>query len=279
MMISAPAGYGKSTLAKCLVEAVDCPSTWISLDKRDDDLVTFLSYFLSAVQIVDPAFGEETRTLLRASPLPSLQILTASLINELDQIEENYLFVLDDYHYIHNASIHQLLDQLLLHPPSSFHLILSTRLDPLLSLTRLRAHAKMVEFRAEDLRFSTEETRHLLQNMIGAKVDEATILSLEEQTEGWVTGLRLVALAMRHRVGRERIQDLSVSNRYVAEYLIQEILSQQIEIYSTCMLKLSILEMFNGLDKRNQAQLQRNLVKRLEGLGLQVMLEPAVAVV
>ncbi len=247
ILISAPAGYGKSTLAKCLVEAFDCPSAWISLDERDDDLVTFLSYFLSAVQLIFPSAGTETRALLKASPLPPIHALTTSLINELDQIQENYLLVLDDYHYIHEASIHQLLDQLLLYPPPSFHMILSTRLDPLVSLTRLRAHAKIGEFRAEDLRFTLEEAQQLLQSMMGIQVDQATIISLEEQTEGWVTGLRLAALAMRHRVGWQRIQgDLSISNRYVAEYLVQEILSQQIETYTTCMLKLSIVERFNA---------------------------------
>ena len=246
ILISAPAGYGKSTLAKCLVKAFDCPSTWVSLDEGDDDLVIFLSYFLSALEVIFPGFGTETRALLQASPPPPLPAFATSLINELDQIEQDYLLVLDDYHFIHEASIHQLLDQLLLHPPPNFHLILSTRLDPLLSLARLRAHAKIVEFRAEALRFRVEETRQLLQKMIGVEVDEATTISLEEQTEGWVTGLRLAALAMRHRIGREHTQNLSVRNRYVAEYLVQEILSKQLEVYATCILKLSVLERFNA---------------------------------
>jgi len=114
-------------------------------------------------------------------------------------------------------------------------------------MTRLRAHAKIVEFRAEDLRFTLEEAQQLLQKMLGVVVDEATIITIEAQTEGWVTGLRLAALAFRHRLGRENVAgDLSVSNRYVAEYLVQEILSQQAEIYSSCMLKLSILDRFNA---------------------------------
>jgi LuxR family maltose regulon positive regulatory protein len=136
ILTSAPAGYGKSTLAKCLVEALNCPSAWISLDKHDNDLVIFLSYFLEAIQLIYPGVGDETRALLKDAPLPPLHALTTGLINELNQIEENYLLVLDDYHSIHNVEIHQLLDQLLLHPPPSFHLIISTRLDPLLSLTR-----------------------------------------------------------------------------------------------------------------------------------------------
>lgn len=170
ILISAPAGYGKSTLAKCLVEAFDCPSTWISLDEHDDDLVIFLGYFLSAIQLIHPGIGEETSALLKVSPLPPLRTLTTSLINELDQIEGKYLLVLDDYHCIHEASIHQLLDQLLLHPPLNFQLILSTRLDPLLSLTKLRAHADVVEFRAEDLRFSIQETRQLLKKISELKL-------------------------------------------------------------------------------------------------------------
>ncbi len=245
ILTSAPAGYGKSTLAKCLVEALHCPSAWISLDEHDDDLAIFLSYFLSAIQLIYPGIGEETWALLKAAQLPPLHALTTRLINELNQIEGNYLLVLDDYHYIHKAEIHQLLDQLLLHPPPSFHLILSTRLDPLLSLPSFRAHAKIVEFRAEDLRFSMDETKQLLQKMIEFEVDEATIITLEEQTEGWVTGLRLAALAMRHRIGRDALQgELSLHNRYLTEYLIKEILAKQTALLSDCMLKTSILERF-----------------------------------
>jgi len=216
-LVSAPAGYGKSTLVSCWLESFDCPLAWVSLDEHDDDLVTFLNYFLEAMQIILPGVGNETLALIQVTPLPPLHVIITSLINELAQIEEPFVLVLDDYHQIHTTAIHELLDDLLLHPPINFHLVICTRLDPLLSLSRLRAHAQLTEIRTQDLRFNQDETSALLQLMLGIDVNDATSASLEEQTEGWVTGLRLAALAMRHRVGRERIQGvLTVSNRYVA---------------------------------------------------------------
>lgn len=246
-LIAAPAGYGKSTLAQCWLESLDCPTAWVSLDEHDDDLVTFLNYFLAAVQSIFPGGGDETLALIQVTPLPPLHVIVTSLINELAQIKEPFVLVLDDYHQIHTTAIHELLDELLLHPPINFRLVICTRLDPLLSLSRLRAHARITEIRTQDLRLNQDETSALLQLMLGIDVDDATSASLEEQTEGWVTGLRLAALAMRHRVGRERTQgDLTPSNRYVAEYLVSEILAQQISVYSDCMLKISVLERFNA---------------------------------
>lgn len=246
ILISAPAGYGKSTLAKSWAIASNYPSAWISLDEHDDNLVVFLSYVLAAIRQISPVFGNDTAALLKASTLPPLNIISTTLINELAQISDDYLLVLDDYHLIHNGSIHELLDKILLYPPPSFHLVLCTRLDPLLSLPRLRAQAQVVEFRAEELRFTLEETQLLLQKMIGGAVDQETIISLEERTEGWVTGLRLAALAMRHQVDNPQFQaNLAASNRYLSQYLVQEILSQQLAAYSECMVKISILERFN----------------------------------
>lgn len=245
VLISAPAGYGKSTLAKCLVKALNCPSAWIQLDEHDNDIVQYLSYFLSAIQLIHPKAVDETGVLIKTSPLPPLHVLTTSLINELNQIKEDYLLVLDDYQYIREVEIHHFVEQLLLHPPPNLHLVLSTRMDPLLPLARYRAHAKIVEFRAEDLRFTVEETQQLLQIMLGSSVDEATIKSIDEQTEGWVTGVRLAALAMRHRIGRDAFQgELSIQNRYVTEYLVKEILAKQAATLSDCMLKTSILDRF-----------------------------------
>jgi LuxR family maltose regulon positive regulatory protein len=245
-LVSAPAGYGKSTLAKCWLESLDCPKAWISLDERDDDLVVFLSYFLAALQLAFPGFKSDTRSLIEASPLPPLELITRNLVNELARFEEPFVLVLDDYHAIHDSSIHELLSHLLLHPPTSMHLVLCTRLDPPLPMVRLRAHGQLTEIRAEDLRFNQEEALILLQKMLGSGVDETIAFTLGEQTEGWVTGLRLAALAMRHRFGPERVLgELSASNRYVAQYLVNEILSQQVETYSACMLKISILERFN----------------------------------
>lgn len=247
LLISAPAGYGKSTLAKCWVESQNCPAAWISLDEHDDNLFTFLSYFLAAVQTNFPDVGHKTQELLNSTLQPPVSVIATSLINELTQIERPFILVLDDYHQVHSDSIHELLTQLLLHPPPTMHLVLCTRLDPPLPLVKLRARGLVSEVRAQGLRFNKEEVDILLQNMLGSGFDDATISKLEEQTEGWVTGLRLAAFALRQESGRNQVQDkLTVNNRYVAEYLVQEILSQQIAVYSECMLKISVLERFTA---------------------------------
>jgi len=246
-LVSAPAGYGKSTLAKCWLDAMDLPHAWVSLDEHDDDLVVFLNYFLAAVQSIFPDVGDGTLALLKVSPLPPLSSISRCLINELAQIDQHFVLVLDDYHQIHETSINELINMLLHHPPHTMHLVICTRLDPLLSLVKLRAQGQITEIRAQDLRFTQEETITLLRKMLGRTVDETTIILLEKQTEGWVTGLRMAALALRHRVGRDRIQgDLTVHNRYVTEYLITEILAQQVPVHSDCMLKIAVLERFNA---------------------------------
>ena len=246
-LVSAPAGYGKSTLAKCWLDAMHLPHAWVSLDEHDDDLVVFLNYFLAAIQSIFPDFGGETLALLKVSPLPPLSAISRCLINELAQINQHFMLVLDDYHQIHETLINELINLLLHNPPHTMHLVICTRLDPLLSLVKLRAQGQITEIRAQDLRFTQEETITLLRKMLGRTVDETTIISLEKQTEGWVTGLRLAALTLRHRVCRDRIQgDLTVHNRYVTEYLVSEILAQQVPVHSDCMLKIAVLERFNA---------------------------------
>ncbi len=245
ILISAPAGYGKSTLAKCLVSVLDYPSAWVSLDEHDNDLGGFLRYFLTAIQSIFPHALPETQALLMATPLPPLPAIAKNLINELDQIEQSFILVLDDYHLIEKQAIHDLLNELLLHPPRNLHLVLGTRLDPPLPLVTLRANSQLTEIRTQDLRFNSQETVLLFQKMIGDTVDQSVISEVNVRAEGWVTGLRLAALAMRHRIGRDTIKgDLSLNNRYVTEYLVTEILAKQAATLSDYMLKTSVLERF-----------------------------------
>jgi LuxR family maltose regulon positive regulatory protein len=244
-LVSAPAGYGKSTLISCWLETVDCPAAWVSLDERDNQLGSFLGYFLAAVQTIFPDSVEETQSFLMAASQPPISAIAHSLINELNQIEEHFILVLDDYHLIENQTIHDLLNEILAHPPRNLHLVLGTRMDPLLPLVTLRANSQLTEIRVQDLRFTQEETQQLFQKMIGIPVDTTEISEMDTQAEGWVTGLRLAALAMRHRIGRDAIQGkLTLQNRYVTEYLVSEILAKQSVTLSDCMLKTSILERF-----------------------------------
>jgi LuxR family maltose regulon positive regulatory protein len=246
-LVSAPAGYGKSTLISCWLESVDCPTAWLSLDERDNEFGVFLGYFLAAIQTVFPDGVPETQALLKVTPLPPVMVIANMLINELNQIEEPFILVLDDYFMLETQTILDLIKEMLLHPPRNLHLVLGTRIDPSLPLVTLRANSQVTEIRSQDLRFNQEETNLLFQKMLGTPIDQAMVSEIDTQAEGWVTGLRLAALAMRHRIGRDSIQgELSFHNRYVTEYLLNEILAKQSDRLSDCMLKTSILERFRA---------------------------------
>ncbi len=244
-LVSAPAGYGKSTLISCWLDSVDCPTAWLSLDEQDNDFEGFLRYFLAAIQTTFPDKLPETESLLTIIPLPPVAVIANSLINEINQINTFFILVLDDYHLIQEQSIHDLLNELLLHAPPNLHLVIGTRIDPPFSLVAMRGKGLLTEVRVPGLRFNREESMRLFKNTVGFPVDEATILKIEAKAEGWVTGLRLAALAMRHHIGREVFElKLTINNHYVSEYLLSEILAKQAATLSDCMLKTSIPSRF-----------------------------------
>ncbi|MGA6925497.1 MAG: hypothetical protein WBY88_07440, partial [Desulfosarcina sp.] len=244
-LVSAPAGYGKSTMVSCWIESCDVPSAWVSLDESDNDLRLFLTYVISSIENISPDVCTETRSILKVDPLPPVAIIARSLINELDRIENPFILALDDYHLIHNKSIHELIDELLRHPLPLMHLVLIARRDPPLQLTALRARGQMVEIRTGDLRFTLEETSLFLQQMTGATVDDSVAAILEAKTEGWVTGLRLAALSMRHNKDVARkLAELPTENRYVMDYVVTEILSHHPPFVQAWLLKTSVLDRF-----------------------------------
>ena len=244
-LVSAPAGYGKSTLVSCWLETSDLPAAWLSLDETDNNLHLFLSYLLAAVRKISPEAGKEIRTILNGPELPPLSILTGILINELDQIKQTFIITLDDYHVIHNHEIHDILIAILKHPPQSMHLVLATRIDPPLPLSSLRARGEMTEIRVQDLRFSIQETAEYLQKMMGGTIEDSTVELLGKKTEGWVTGLRLAALSLRHREDLTQVlADLPNDNHYVMDYMVAEVLSLQSPAIQAYLLKTSILDRF-----------------------------------
>ncbi len=244
-LVSAPAGYGKSTLVSCWVESIDIPCAWVSLDENDNDLHIFLSYFVAAVQTLFPDACRETRAMLNVAEVPPVSVLASGLINELDQVEKTFILVLDDYHFIRQNAVHELLSELLKHPPGPMHLVLATRRDPPLPLATLRARSRMTEIRVQELRFSVAESAAFLQQVTGRPVDDTIAAVLEEKTEGWVTGLRLAALSLRHRSDMDRIlAQLPENNRYVMDYIVAEVLSQQPSAIQEYLLTTAILERF-----------------------------------
>ncbi|MFH1981351.1 MAG: LuxR C-terminal-related transcriptional regulator [Pseudomonadota bacterium] len=246
-LVSAPAGYGKSTLVSCWLTACDDPSTWVSLDEHDSDLRGFLSYLIAAIQSVLPGACGEIMPKLGFERLPDVSAMAINLINELDRFEKPFILVLDDYHRIRDKKVHELIADLLRHPSAVMHLVLIGRRDPPLPLASLRAKGQMLEIRTRDLRFSLEETLIFLQQTTGAPVGSDVAAILEERTEGWVTGLRLAALAMMDKKDVKRtLADLPLENRHVMEYVVSEILSLQPPPVQTCLLKSAVLNRFSA---------------------------------
>ncbi len=244
-LVCAPAGYGKSTLVSSWLETSDLPAVWLSLDEGDNDLHLFLSYFLTAIQTIYPKVGHELQTVLKGQELPSVPFLIGRLVNELDKIDTPFVLAMDDYHVIQNNAVHELLKGIIKHPPQIMHLVLVSRIDPPLPLTTLRAKGYMTEIRMKDLRFSRRETTEFLQQMLEAALEESTISLFEQKSEGWITGLRLAALSLRHTDDIEGVvSSLPEANRFILDYFVEEILSQQTETVQDCLITISVLDRF-----------------------------------
>jgi LuxR family maltose regulon positive regulatory protein len=246
-LVVAPAGYGKTTLVSAWLESRDGPSAWLSLDEHDNDLTTFLTYFLAAIQTMFPEVCADCEALLRAAALPPVSVIVRSLVNELNDIDRSYLLVLDDYHAIHEPAINELLTELVRYPPAGMQLVLTSRRNPLLPLTQLRARGLMTEIRTQDLRFTMAEATALLQQLTETEIDEATVSLLEEKTEGWVTGLRLAVLSIRHRGDLDNLlAGLQDTSQYVMDYLISEVLSYQPPDVQAFLVRSSVLDRLSG---------------------------------
>nr|MBS0021516.1 response regulator [Gammaproteobacteria bacterium] len=220
-LVSAPAGYGKSTLVSSWLDTCHYPSAWLSLDEGDNELSQFLRYLVAAVRCISPAALGHTLLMSAAPSQPPVSVMAVCLTNELDQLEAPIILVLDDYHRIRDAAVHKLLVELLRYPPRPLHLVLATRRDPPLLIDELRARDQITEIRAADLRFTAVETARFLKKASPDQViDAATAEAWTEKTEGWVTGLRLLVLSLRHDSHAYRqLTEIKYSDRYVSDYL------------------------------------------------------------
>lgn len=246
-LISAPAGYGKSTLASMWLEGCGCPSAWLALDEGDNDLLTFTSYLLAAVLSACPDATLKTLDLLKAPTLPSVPVTARYLLNDLDQIQEPFILALDDLYMIHEGAIFDLLGELLRHPVSTLHLVLITRRDPPLPIASLRARRQVTEVRARDLRFTAPESARLLSKMLKRHFDEATAREWTQRTEGWVTALQLAAMSLAHRDrGDASTGDIPVDSRYLQEYLLAEVLAHLDPVRQERLMATSLLDRFCG---------------------------------
>lgn len=246
-LISAPAGYGKTTLVSAWVRQLEEPAAWLSLDESDNDPVRFLTYFIAALQLVHPAIGEDTMSLLQSPQPPPSEIMLTTLINDIAGSASPIILILDDYHAIHTPPIHKQLAFLLDRIPQQMHLIILTREDPLLPVARLRARGQLLEIHQHDLRFTGEETVELLRNVMGLTLEPNDIAALERRTEGWIAGLHLAALSMRGRDDLAGfVRAFTGSSRFVLDYLLEEVFEQQSPEVKTFLIKTSVLERLSG---------------------------------
>ena len=254
-LVMAPAGSGKTTLLTDWLHSCPCPSAWISLDEDDSDLGVFLAYFIAAIRTVFPDACENTLALLEAIEKPATQILLSTLINEIEGLRGHPLMaadmrlvlVLDDYHLIAGQEVNALLTELLRHPPQTMQLVLATRSDPALPLTTLRARGQLTEIRRQDLRFSNEETREYLERSTNRPFSQEIAASLTDKTEGWITGLHLAVLNLKHATDSgEFVANFEASERHIMDYLLDEVLSRQSRELQDFLLKTSILDRLCG---------------------------------
>jgi LuxR family transcriptional regulator, maltose regulon positive regulatory protein len=246
-LISAPAGFGKTTLVSEWVAGCGRPVAWLSLDEADNDLVRFLEYLVAAVQTVAPDLGAGLLGALRAPQPPPIESFLTALVNEITMLRDEVVLVLDDYHVIDAKPIDEALAFLIEHLPPPMHLVITTREDPQLPLARLRARGHLAELRAADLRFIASEAAEFLNPVMGLNLSAADVAALEDRTEGWIAGLQLAAISMQgHRDAAGFIQSFTGSHRFVMDYLVDEVLHQQPAYIQAFLLRTSILDRLCG---------------------------------
>lgn len=259
-LVCAPAGFGKTTLVVEWLEQFAATSRsggrsfgWLSLEPSDNDLVMFLRYLLAALQAIHPQVGQSTQELVGASRLPAHDALLMPLLNDLHALTEPFVLVLDDYHSIQDPAIHEALAFFLERQPPSMHTVITTRQDPLLPLARWRARGQLTDVRLGELRFTEAEAAEFLNRSMGLSLTADDIAALESRTEGWIAGLQMAAISLQQtdpeggsQAADAFIQSFTGDDRFVMDYLVDEVLGRQPPEVQSFLLKTSVLERFNA---------------------------------
>ena len=251
-LVSAPAGFGKTTLVSEWMAGCTRPVAWLSIDESDNELTRFLTYFIAALQTIEPDVGKDAVGALQSPQPPPAETILIATMNEIAAIPDRIVLVLDDYHLIEAQSIHDALTFLLRRLPPPMHLVIATREDPLLPLASLRARGQLTELRATDLRFTSSEAAAFLNQVMGLDLSSEDIAALERRTEGWIAGLQLAALALQGtsmQGGMDAapfVESFTGSHRFVLDYLVQEVLEQQPQSLQAFLLQTSILDRLTG---------------------------------
>lgn len=251
-LIVAPAGFGKTTLLSDWRAATGegaWPVAWLALDAGDNDLARFLRYVVAALQTLRADIGISVPASLRSPRTPPVEAVLTPLLNDLASLPDDIILVLDDYHMLDAPPIHRAMAFLLDHLPPQVHLVITTRVDPPLPLARLRAHGQVGELRAADLRFTADEAAAFLNHTMGLHLSPDIVARLEACTEGWITGLQLAALVLEGRDPAQIADAIAAStraNRYILDYLADEVFNRQSAEVRRFLLRTSILDRLNG---------------------------------
>ena len=253
-LVSAPAGFGKTTLVREWLQQVGRPTAWLSLDRDDNDPIRFWQYVIAALQTVDDSIGGTAQAALQSPQPPAFETLITALINDLATVPQSLVLVLDDYHVIESEAIHNSLNFLLNHLPAQLCLVITTRADPPLALPRRRGRSELVEVRMAHLRFTVEEATEFLNACMGLDIAPEDVAALDNRVEGWIVGLQMAALAMKapplgEGSGSSKhafVVAFAGDDRHVADYLMEEVLQRQPAHVQTFLLQTSILERLCG---------------------------------
>lgn len=246
-LISAPAGYGKTTAAVEWLRGLEAEIAWLGLDEEDNDPVRFMSYLAATFQQADAKLGKRSQELLQGTQSPQVEAFITWLINDLSQRAVPLILALDDYHFIQNPMIHKLVSYFLEHQPPHLHQVVLTREDPLLPVSRLLSRGQALELRQDDLRFTAAETADFFKSTIGLNLSGGDIDILQRRTEGWAAGLQLAALSMQGQDDTHKVvQYFAGSNRYILDYLFEEVFAQQAAETQEFLVRTSILNQLTG---------------------------------
>jgi LuxR family maltose regulon positive regulatory protein len=246
-LISAPAGFGKTTLVCAWLRQIDLPVAWLSLDESDSELPRFLNYTIAALQKIDSGLGQTILSLLQLSERPATKHLITLLINDIAALTDKIVLIFDDYQVIQNLDVHKALAFLLERLPPQLHLVILSRTDPPFPLSRLRVRQQITEIRDSDLRFTEAEATMFLNELMNLQLLPEDVTALEARTEGWIAGLQLAALSLKGRQDKhEFVRNFTGSHRQVIDYLSEDVLQLQDEAVQRFLLQTSILDRLSG---------------------------------
>ncbi len=247
ILVSAPAGYGKTTLVSSWLKETQIPSAWLSLDGGDNDPIRFLQYLLAALVPIAPAIEDDLFGMLQGIQPAQFENVINLLANELASFSDPFVLVLDDFHVIHSEAVLKIFSYLLEHLPPQMHLAILTRTDPPLPLARLRVRNQLLDIRADQLRFTQDEIAAFLNDAMGLALSANDLSAMEKRTEGWIAGLQLAALSMQGSKDIHAfVSAFTGSHHYVMDYLVEEVLKLQPKELSTFLLQTSILDRLCG---------------------------------